>query len=72
MIFCKSQCPFESGLNPQRVIVIILFEPLECNNRFLAVALSRDLIVLEMDFIVFADFALAEDLSSSPSSAAFL
>jgi hypothetical protein len=32
---------------------------------------SRGLIVLEMDFIVLADFALAEDFSLSSSSAAF-
>ncbi len=33
---------------------------------------SRDFIVLEMDYIVFADFVLAEDISLSSSSAAFL
>jgi hypothetical protein len=39
---------------------------------YLRLSFSRDFIVLEMDFIVFADFALAEDFSSSSSTAAFL
>jgi hypothetical protein len=38
----------------------------------LGLSFSRDFIFLEMDFIVLADFALAEDFSLSSSSAAFL
>ncbi len=38
----------------------------------LRLSFSKDFIVLVMDFIVFANFALAEDFSLSSSSAAFL
>jgi hypothetical protein len=38
----------------------------------LRMSFYRDFIVLEMDFIVFADFALAEDFSLSSSSVTFL